>query len=165
LAKCEVKLPDELFEKLATLGNKTDKIVKEMLEAGGKVVLSAVKVNLSSVIGRGLKKKPRSTGELLGSIGVSPARVDRNGISNVKVGFNEPRKRQYKSKNIHIDKYGLESYNRSYYSITNAMIAGTIEYGKVGQPPKPFMKPTEKSSKGACIKAMEAKFNEEVGNF
>jgi len=60
---------------------------------------------------------------------------------NIKVGFSEPRR-------------GGES---------NAMIASIIEYGKQGQPARPFLKPAKSASRKACIAAMEAKFAEELG--
>jgi HK97 gp10 family phage protein len=163
VAKCEVKLPDEVYEKLAKLGDKTDKITREILEAGAKPVLATVKSNLRSVIGRAIKTKSRSTGELLNSVGISPVSIDKQGISNIKIGFAEPRKQQYKPKNWHYSKRtkGLVA-DRGYYTSTNALIAGVLEYGRHGQPAKPFMKPAKNSSKGACVKAMEEKFNEEV---
>jgi hypothetical protein len=81
MAKFEVKLPDELFEKLADLENKTDKIIEKMLQAGAKPALAAAKSNLRSVIGRNLKNLSRPTCELLSSLGISQIQVDRNGIS------------------------------------------------------------------------------------
>ena len=85
----------------------------------------------------------RSTGELISSLGVTPDDIDNNGIHNVKVGFNEPRRNQYEAKGA-----------RSYYEITNAMIANVLEYGKSGQDAKPFLKPAKNKSRKACIEAM-----------
>jgi len=42
------------------------------------------------------------------------------------------------------------------------MIAGVLEYGKSGQPPKPFLKPAKSASKKSCIEAMKAKLESEV---
>ena len=42
------------------------------------------------------------------------------------------------------------------------MIAGVLEYGKHGQPPKPFLKPARTTTKKACIEAMKTAFDEEV---
>lgn len=44
----------------------------------------------------------------------------------------------------------------------NAKIATILEYGKSGQPAKPFLKPARSSSRNACINAMKAKLDEEV---
>ena len=140
MAKVDVKMPEEFLRKLSLLGSKTDEIAGRVLEAGGEVVLAKVRSNLSSVIGSGTKYDSRSTGELVDSLGMTPVKIDRNGNSNVKIGFSEPR-----------------SDGKS-----NAMLASVLEYGKSGQPPKPFMKPAQTSSRKACTSAMIRKLEEEV---
>ena len=152
MAKVEVKMPEEFLLKLSKLGEKTDELVESCLEAGSEVVLSKVRSNLSSVIGGGTKYPSESTGELEASLGVTPVKVDNKGVHNVKIGFNEPRRRQYAAKG-----------KRSYYTITNAMIANVIEHGKHGQPPKPFLKPARTSSRKPAIEAMKRKLEEEIG--
>lgn len=142
MAKATMKMPEDFLLKLARLGEKTDEIIPKVLEAGGEVVEAKVKSNLQSVIGSGTKEESRSTGELLSALGVSSARQDKDGNFNVKVGFSEPR-----------------SDGKS-----NAMIAGVLEYGKSGQPPKPFLKPAKSASKNACVDAMIAAFEKEVEN-
>ena len=134
-------MPDDFLIKVSRLADKTDEIIPRVLEAGGEVVLSKTKANLRSVIGSGTKYDSRSTGELAAALGLSPALQDRNGNHNVKVGFAEPRR-------------GGGS---------NAKLANIIEYGKSGQPPKPFLKPAKSTSRKACIEAMKAKLNEEMG--
>ena len=142
MAKVDMKLPEEFLLKLSRLVEKTDEIIPKVLEAGGEVVEAKVKSNLQSVIGSGTKEESRSTGELISALGVSSARQDKDGNFNVKVGFSEPR-----------------SDGKS-----NAMIAGVLEYGKSGQPPKPFLKPAKSASKNACVDAMIAAFEKEVEN-
>ena len=142
MAKATFQMPEEFLLKLSRLGEKTDEIIPKVLEAGGKVVETKVKSNLQAVIGSGTKEESRSTGELLSALGVSSARQDKDGNFNVKVGFSEPR-----------------SDGKS-----NAMIAGVLEYGKSGQPPKPFLKPAKSSCKSACVDAMIAAFEKEVEN-
>lgn len=141
MAKCTVKLPEELLTKLSKLGAESDAIAERVLEAGSEVVFSKVKSNLSAVIGSGVKYDKRSTGELERYLGVSPVKIDKHGNSNVKIGFSEPRS-------------GGES---------NAKIANIIEYGKSGQPAKPFLKPAKSSTRTACMNAMKQKLEEEVG--
>lgn len=140
MAKVDMKMPDDFLLKLSRLGDQTDTIIPKVLEAGGEVVLDKVKNNLSAVVGSGTKEKSRSTGELERSLGLSPALMDRDGNFNVKVGFAEPRSD----------------------GGSNAKIANILEYGKHGQPPKPFLKPARTQSRSACIEAMKAKLREEV---
>jgi len=142
VAKASFKLPEDFLLKLSKLGEKTDQIIPKVLNAGAKVVEAKVKSNLESVIGKGTKADSRSTGELVASLGISEARQDKKGNFNVKVGFSEPRRD----------------------GETNALIATVLEYGKQGQPPKPFLKLAYTSSKNACIEAMETAFEQEVEN-
>jgi len=44
------------------------------------------------------------------------------------------------------------------------MLANLLEYGKHGQPPKPFLKPAKSQSKTPCIEAMKRKLEEEMDN-
>lgn len=62
---------------------------------------------------------PAPPGELERSLGLTPPLVDRDGNHNIKVGFAEPRSD----------------------GGSNAMLANIIEYGKNGQPAKPFSNP------------------------
>lgn len=133
---------EELLVKLSRLGKKSDEIAAMVLEEGGRVVLEKVRSNLSSVIGSGTKYDSRSTGELINSLGMTSPRIDRDGNSNIKIGFSEPR-----------------SDGKS-----NAMLAAVLEYGKHGQPPKPFLEPAKTESKNECRKVMKAVLEREVAN-
>ena len=140
MAKVDVKLPEEFLLKLSRLGDKTDEICGKVLEAGAEVVEAKVRSNLQAVIGLETKEPSRSTGELLDSLGTSKALQDRDGNFNVKIGFAEPRGN----------------------GGSNAKIANIIEYGKSGQPAKPFLKPAKTATRKACISAMQEKFEQEV---
>lgn len=140
MAKATWKMPEDFLIKVSRLADKTDEIIPKVLEAGAEVVEDKVRSNLQSVIGSGTKYDSRSTGELLRSLGTSPALQDRNGDFNVKVGFSEPRSD----------------------GDSNAKIATILEYGKSGQPAKPFLKPAKSASKSAAIEAMKAKLESEV---
>ena len=134
MATMKAKLPDELVAKLTRLGNKTDEVCEKALKAGAEIVEEAVASNLAAVIGAGTKYDSRSTGELQEALGVTPVKLNKNGEYNIKIGFDEPR-----------------SDGKS-----NAMLANVIEFGKHGQPPKPFLKPAKnKSAKAATAKMAE----------
>lgn len=140
MAKVDVKMPEEFLLKLSRLGSNTDAVAEKVLEAGGEVVLTKVRSNLSSVVGSGTKYASRSTGELESSLGLTPPLVDRDGNHNIKVGFAEPRSD----------------------GGSNAMLANILEYGKHGQPAKPFLKPAKSASRAECIHVMKQKLDEEV---
>ena len=140
MAKVTMKMPEDFLLKVSQLNDKTDEIIPRVLKAGGEVVLDKVKSNLNSAVGRDTKYPSRSTGELSAALGISPALQDRDGNHNVKVGFSEPRRD----------------------GSSNAKIANIIEYGKSGQPAKPFLKPAKSTSRKPCIEAMKSKLEEEV---
>ena len=133
-------MPDEFLLKVSKLGSDFDPVAEKVLKAGGEVVFKRTKSNLSAVIGKGTKHESRSTGELEKALGVTSVRLDRNGNHNIKIGFSEPRPD----------------------GESNAKIANILEYGKHGQPAKPFLKPAKSASKSECISTMKSTFEEEV---
>ena len=140
LAKVDMKMPEDFLLKISRLGSNFDSVADTVLQAGGEVVLKKVKSNLSSVIGRGTKFKSRTTGELEGALGLSPSKLNRDGNHDIKVGFAEPRSD----------------------GGSNAKLANILEYGKHGQPAKPFLKPAKTASRQECIDAMTKALDEEV---
>ena len=140
MAKADIKMPEDFLLKISRLGSNMDSIAETVLEAGGEVVLEKVQGNLSAVIGAGTKHPSQSTGELAGALGLSPVKLDKSGNHDIKVGFAEPR-----------------SDGKS-----NAMIANILEYGKHGQPPKPFLKPAKTASRAECIHTMKDTLEAEV---
>jgi HK97 gp10 family phage protein len=140
MAKVDFRMPDDFLQKVSALGEKTDEIIPRVLEAGGEVALEKVRDNLESVIGRDTKYPSRSTGELASALGLSPAKMDKDGNFNVKVGFSEPRPD----------------------GESNAKIANILEYGKHGQPPKPFLKSAKSQARRPGTEAMKEKLEEEI---
>ena len=140
MAKCTYKLPEDFLRSLSRLGTQTDVIASKVLKKGGEIVLKNTRSNLISVIGKNTQEESKSTGQLVSALGLSPVLVGRNGDYNIKIGFME---------------------NRS-DGKTNAMIANIIEYGKHGQPAKPFLKPAKTKSKKQVIEVMKQTLEEEI---
>lgn len=140
VAKATVKLPEDMLKRMSKLGSNMDKVAKAVLTAGGEVVFSKAQSNLKAVIGSNTSFESRSTGELEDSFGISDVLLDKNGNYNIKIGFSEPRSD----------------------GGSNAKIANIIEYGKSGQPAKPFLKPAQRVTKKACIDTMKSTFESEV---
>ena len=140
MAKADFKLPDEFLTKLSRLGKGTDSVAEKDLEAGGQDGQAKVRSNLFSEIGSGTKYDSRSTGELAQSLGLSPVKLNREGNHDIKIGFSEPRSD----------------------GGSNAQLANILDYGKHGQPAKPFLKPAKSASKTECIRVMEQTLKEEV---
>lgn len=140
MAKATISMPEDFLMKVSQLEKQTDEILPRVLDVGGEIVLAQTKANLGAVIGAGTKLLSRSTGELDGALGLSKALQDKNGDWNIKVGFSEPRKD----------------------GISNAKLATILEYGKHGQPAKPFMKPAKNKVRKPAIEAMKAKLESEM---
>ena len=140
-----IRFDNDFSKKLASLGARSDEILEKAMAAGAEAALPTVRECLQSVIGRGNKYPDRSTGEMVNSLGTSPVKVDSKGVVNVKIGFNEPRKRQYTSK-----KTGKRT------EVTNGLIANVLENGKHGQPPRPWLK----RAKTQATKVFRAKAQE-----
>lgn len=140
MAKADIKMPEEFLLKISRLGSEFDAVAGRVLESGGEVVLAKVRGNLSAAVSSGTKYPSRSTGELESALGLSPAKLDRNGNHDVKIGFAEPRSD----------------------GGSNAKIANILEYGKHGQPAKPFLKTAKTASRAECIQVMKEALEAEV---
>lgn len=140
MAKATMQMPEEFLLKISRLGERTDEIIPEVLKAGADVVEKKVRSNLSAVIGKDTKRPSQPTGQLLAALGTSPAKQDKDGNFNVKIGFAE---------------------NRT-DGVSNAKIANILEYGRHGQTAKPFLKPAKSATKKSCESAMTAKLEEEL---
>lgn len=139
MAKVNIKLPEEFLKKLSSLGEKTDEVATKALTAGGKIILARTRANLIGVIGKDIKGDSRSTGQLVSALGLTPVRVDRNGNYNIKIGFDEHRRD----------------------GSSNAGVANIIEYGKHGQPAKPFLTPAKKQVGNQALEKMKEVIEEE----
>lgn len=142
MAKIKAQMPDALIAKLNRLGDRTDTVCEKALKAGADVAEKAISSNLSAVIGKGTKLPSRSTGQLQKALGVSPVKVDAKGNYDIKIGFSEPRSD----------------------GDSNAKIANILEYGKSGQPPKPFLKPAKSKSRKQIMQAISNTLEREMND-
>ena len=140
MAKADFKLPEDFLDKLAQIERDEARIADRVLNAGAEVVVEKVRQNLIGTVGRDTAYPSRATGELVSALGVTTVRVNRNGDYDIKIGFAEPRRD----------------------GDSNAKIANVLEYGKHGQPPKPFLKPAKTASKSACMDAMKRALEDEL---
>ena len=142
MAKMKAKMPDELIAKLTRLGQRTDEVCEKALKAGAEVAEKAISSNLSAVIGKGTKYDSHSTGQLEKALGISPVKLNDKGELDVKIGFAEPRSN----------------------GESNAKIANILEYGKHGQPPKPFLKPAKSKARWQIMAAMTDTLEREMND-
>lgn len=141
MARTTFKMPDEFLEKISRLNNRFDDIVPKVLVEGAQPVIQKAKSNLSLRIGQGTKEPSESTGELLASLETTKPVQDYNGDWKLRVGIPNTK-----------DSKG----------ISNALKAAVMEYGKHGQPPKPWLKPTKSTTRKQCVEAMKTALEKEI---
>lgn len=128
MAKMTVQGLDEYAAKLSNLGSKMPEVAKRAVKAGANPLADEVRRQLEN----NLKGSKYSTGDLLDSLGVTPVKVDKNGVYNAKVGFH--------------------GYDRK--GVPNALKARAMESGTSRQPKKPFLRPAVNRAKQKCLEEM-----------
>ena len=141
MARGSYKMPDDFLEKLSRLNKKFDEIAPRVLEKGAEPVVKKAKEKLSARIGENTKEPSKSTGELLESMESTKPVQDINGNWKLRVGVPTTK-----------DSKG----------VPNALKAAVIEYGKSGQPPKPWLKSTKRASRKVCIETMKKALDKEI---
>ena len=141
MGRLNIRMPDDFLVKLSRLNENADKIAVKVLEAGAKPLKEKAVSNLKAVVGKNTKYKSRSKGDLAESIGITTAKQDKDGNWNIKVGIGDSK-----------DSKG----------VSNALKASVLEYGKSGQPPKPWLKTATSSSKKECIEVMKSELDKEI---
>ncbi|KAA1271039.1 HK97 gp10 family phage protein [Corynebacterium striatum] len=134
MARVQIRLPNKYIDALEATSRLLDTATDEVLTAGANVVEPRMRANLASAIGRATTLPSRSTGQLLGALGVTSVKVNSRGDHNVKVGFAENRRD-----------------GRS-----NALIASVLEHGRSNQPAHPFLAPTRSQTRRGAVEAMKA---------
>ena len=142
IARASFRMPDDFLKKVSRLNEKVDDIVPRVLVKGAQPAVVNAKRNLSLRVGQGTKGPSESTGDLIKSIEVTKPEQDGNGNWRLRVGVPK----------------GADSKG-----VSNALKAAVIEYGKSGQPPKPWLKATKSQSRKACIEAMKNELDKEIG--
>ena len=140
MAKVTVEFPEDIVKKLARLETRTDAVLEKTLQAGAAIVKPVFQAKLAGAIGRNTKRKSKSTGQLVGALGVSPVKASEDGCVDIKIGFNEPRQDGKR----------------------NAMIASILEHGRSNQPACSFISATKSAVKAPATQAMIDAFNQEV---
>lgn len=76
-----VKASEDYALRLSALAEHTQEAVTAAIEAGAGILADAMRSGYTGGLSR------NSTGQMLGSMGITPVKLDRNGFWNAKVGF------------------------------------------------------------------------------
>lgn len=138
LAVMKINAPDKLIRQFEKLNSDFESIAKEAVRAGAGVLADRVRANLAS----NLSDSEHSTGDLLDSLGIAPARVNTDGSVDAKVGFDSP------------------GYDRK--GVPNILKARVMESGSSVQAKRPFFGPAVKATREKVRVAMKQKVSERL---
>ncbi len=157
MAKLTIKGTAELELKLSKLQNKSAEIAKKVVLAGAQPVADEIRKGLESLPVDGLKRLKEGekfnvspTGEikdLLDSLGIAPVEVDKDGVTNTKVGF---------------DGYGSYPSKKYPKGLPNKLLARAIDSGSSVRQKKPFVRQAVNRSKKKSLEEMNKKCDEEI---
>jgi len=136
LASIKITGFDDLEIAISKLGNETVEIAKKVVYAGAQPVADEIRKGLQ----KNLEGSKLSEGDLENSLGISPPGVDKNGNTNIKIGF------------AGLDRKG----------VPNVVKARAMESGTSVQDKKPFVRLGVNRSRDKSIKAMQDKYDEET---
>ena len=138
MAVKKINAPDKLIRQLEKLDSDFESIAKEAVRAGADILADRVRENLK----RNLSNSEHSTGDLLDSLGIAPARMNPDGTVDAKVGFDSP------------------GYDRK--GVPNILKARVMESGSAIQPKRPFFGPAITATREKVKAAMQQKVSERL---
>lgn len=141
--KVDVKLPTDLMQQLQHLSDNIEDIEGKMLDNATDVLKPEIEKNLKQAI-----TGKYATGELESSVAVKKKRTAKEKSNTVY--FKGTTIRQFK--------------NGKTQKVRNGLKATILEYGKNGQPPRPFVRPAMNAKRAEMIRVMEEIFDREVLN-
>lgn len=139
-----IDVSGNFLRQIDLLERHSPELCEDILESGAEIVEAQVRSNLRGVIGKNLIAPQRSTGTLVHALGTSPAKQNKRGHYDIRVGFNEkgrPSGRQPNGKIANVLEYGRRDDN----------------YGA-----KPFLKPAVARTQEQAVDAMQRKLDEYV---
>ena len=134
MARMTFKAGDEFALKLSRLSADSDRIAKQAIYAGAKVVADEIKNSLEGVL------SPEATGDLADSFGITPISQDRDGNWNARLGF--------------------DGYDRN--GVPNQLKARALESGTSKQPKRPFARPAVNRTRKKAQAEMARTIDEEI---
>ena len=160
MGKMTIKGLEEYMSKLTELGKNSIKICEDAVKVGGGIVADEVRTALQGLPEeefRLLKESEKFTGvpksqkkDLLDCLGITPVITSRDGIINVKIGF---------------DGYG--SYRSKKYpnGIPNPLLARAIESGSSVRQKTPFIRKAVNRCKKRVLEEMGKSIESDMKNY
>jgi HK97 gp10 family phage protein len=160
LARMDIKGPEEYISKLSKLGNASTNICKRAVKAGANPVADEMRKSLQSLpedTFRRLDNDEKFSGvpeaqkkDLLDSLGITPADVDRNGVINTKVGFHG---------------YGSHGTKKYPNGLPNKLLARAIESGSSVRKKTPFVRKAVSKTKNQALEEIRVSIDNDISKF
>lgn len=145
MARMEIDFPEDMLGDL--LDQDTEELCREMVDAAVPIMEESLKKEIRSVIGHG------GDSELERSIKGNTAKVSKN---NAVIAFVGP-----KGNSSH-HYYGGAKKDRK-YRVSNALKAIWLNYGRIGQPARPFLNRATKNAERAVQAKMQEVYDRRTG--
>lgn len=136
MAKMTFKLGEDYALRLSALAARSDETAKKAIYEAAGIVTDRIRANLNA----NLAESTQSTGALAESLGITPVSQDRDGVWNVKIGF---------------DGYDAKG-------VPNQIKARVMESGSSKVQKRPFVRPAVNATKKAAVEAMQKVIDEEI---
>lgn len=136
MARMTFNAGEDYALKLSALASGSEQIAKKALYEAAGIVADKVRANLKA----NLSGSGQSTGALEDSLGITPVSMSRDGVWNVKIGF---------------DGYDAKG-------VPNQLKARVMESGTSRVRKRPFVRPAVKATEKAAIEAMQKVIDEEI---
>lgn len=166
MAKVEVDLGTDYIEKLQMLADNVDRVSKDAIRAGARVIANTIRQNLENLQEdyhpgnrksywyltegeqyAGIPKQEKK--DLLDHLGISKVKKDKNGDYTAKVGF---------------DGYDSQPTEKYPNGRPIPMLARAVESGSSVRKKQPFIRPAVQKSKKEAEAAMQAVIDAAIEN-
>lgn len=144
MANLEVNFPEDFMKEV--LQADTGELCREMVDAASPIMVESMKKEMAAVVSHD------GESEMVNSVKTSKATTTKNGAYISFTGPTGNSKKTY---------YGKKRKRK--YPVSNALKAIWLNYGRKGQPARPFLTKATNNAEAAVIAKMQEVYNRRMG--
>lgn len=145
MAHMEIDFPEDLLGGL--LDTDTEELCKQMVDAASPILEESMKREIKSVLSHD------GSSELVNSVKAGKAKMSKNNAVIANVGPRGNSSHHY---------YAGKKKNRK-YQVSNALKAIWLNYGRTGQPARPFLTKATNNAENAVVAKMQEIYEKKIG--
>lgn len=145
MAIMEVEFPEDLLGDF--LNQDTEELCKEMVDAAAPIMEESMKKEIKNVLGH------EGDSELVNSVKAGKAKMAKNNAIIANVG----------PKGNSTNFYYKGNKKGRKYTVSNVLKAIWLNYGRMGQPARPFLTRATNNAKEAVLKKMQEVYDQKTG--